>query len=166
MCSGSIWTGEVWRDDTIAETRRKKDWAWYCGIEDYVPFVVPVPSKIDGNFIEQIARNHWSVGVRPLQEDLFKRILSLANCAAGHSPDDQVALPDLGTLDIREAAGDLLIPRKPSQGGGQSNEGGGSRYSRNAAPIGKRAEEIARKYILDNATGWVQSTSAGWPTRD
>src|SRR3954447_13152052 len=55
--------GEVWRDESIPESTPKKDWAWYCTIEDYVPFTAPVPSKLDGKFIEQIAMNHLSVGV-------------------------------------------------------------------------------------------------------
>lgn len=37
--------GEVWRDETISESRPKKDWAWYCGISDYTPFRNPVPAK-------------------------------------------------------------------------------------------------------------------------
>src|SRR5215831_2248167 len=40
--------GEVWRDDSVPETAPKRDWNWYCGIQDYVPFAIPVPAKING----------------------------------------------------------------------------------------------------------------------
>ena len=164
--------GDVWRDESIPESEPKKDWAWYCSIEDYVPFAGPVASKLNGNFIEQIARNHWSVGVRPLSLDLYGKILSLAGCAPPLAPDQPGPLPDFGTLTITEATGDLLIPRRPVAARGQGIEGdGNARYSRNAARIGNRAEEVAHKYIMDNATvlgakniRWVakQGLTPGW----
>jgi hypothetical protein len=144
--------GEVWRDDSIPESRPKREWAWYCAIEDYVPFAAPVASKLDGKFIEQIAPNHWSVGVRPLPFDHYQKILSLAGCPVRVVPDQPTPLPDFGTIRITEATGDLLIPRSPATGTSEGAEGNGtSRYSRDAARIGNRAEEIARKYIVDNA---------------
>jgi hypothetical protein len=164
--------GEVWRDEAIPESAPKKDWAWYCAIEDYVQFAAPVASKRDGQFIEQIARNHWSVGVRPLPEDFYRIILSLAGCPGPVAPNQEAPLPDLGKVVITEAVGDLLIPRKPAAARSQGNEGNGThRYTRNAARIGNRAEEVAHKYLVDNAASlgaknirWMskQGLTPGW----
>jgi hypothetical protein len=141
--------GDVWRDPTIAESRPKKDWAWYCGITDYVPFRTPVPAKIGGEFLERIARNHWSVGVRGLPQDVFDKIMDLAGIASG-GDTESITLPDLHVVSVRETEGLLLVPRKPSIAGAVSNVPSGS-YARNAAPIGRRAEEIAHRFLLQRS---------------
>lgn len=141
--------GEVWRDGAIPESRPKKDWAWYCGISDYVPFRSPVPAKISGEFLERIARNHWSVGIRPLPQDVFDKIMDFAGIAPSVS-DESITLPELRTITVKEAEGLLLIPRKPITVGGTSNVPGG-RYTRSAAPIGRRAEEIAHHFLLEHS---------------
>jgi hypothetical protein len=144
--------GEVWRDESIPLDRPKKDWAWYCNIIDYVPFQKPVPAKINGSFLEQIARNHWSVGIRPLTTELFNRILELAGCqsfeAAQHV--DEIALPDIGSITVTEADQSLLVPKttRSAIGTGNSN---GSRHSRFSRPVGRRAEEIAQRFLQTNA---------------
>ena len=33
--------GNLWRDDSIPESKPKREWAWYCGITDYIPFSSP-----------------------------------------------------------------------------------------------------------------------------
>jgi hypothetical protein len=70
--------GVVWRDEAISESLPKRNWAWYCGIIEYVSFEKPVPAKIGDEFLERIAPNHWSVGVRPLPQEVFDKILGLA----------------------------------------------------------------------------------------
>ena len=35
--------GEVRRDDRIPQDAPKKDWQWFCAIDNYVPFKAPVP---------------------------------------------------------------------------------------------------------------------------
>jgi hypothetical protein len=42
--------GEVWRDDRISEDAPKKDWQWFCRIDNYVLFNMPVAAKINGTF--------------------------------------------------------------------------------------------------------------------
>lgn len=46
--------GEVWRDPRIPESESKRNWNWFCHIEDYRQFPEPVPFKIDGEYIEDI----------------------------------------------------------------------------------------------------------------
>ena len=161
--------GEVWRDETIPESSPKKDWAWYCGITDYVPFQNPVPAKIRGEFLERIARNHWSVGIRPLPQDVFDKIMDLAGVAPGVY-NESVTLPELRDVTIKEAEGLLLVPRKPTTSGGASNLPSG-RYTRNAAPIGRRAEEIAHRFLLEHSEAlgaknirWIsqEGLTPGW----
>jgi hypothetical protein len=57
--------GEVWRDSTIPESFPRRNWAWYCSVSEYLPFANPIPAKIDGATLEEIARNHWSVVACP-----------------------------------------------------------------------------------------------------
>jgi hypothetical protein len=141
--------GEVWRDETIPESSPKKDWAWYCCITDYVPFRTPVPAKMSGEFLERIARNHWSVGVRPLPQDVFDKIMDLAGIAPGVN-NESITLPDLRAVSVKEAERLLLVPRKPTAVGAASNVPSG-RYSRTAVPIGRRAEEIAQRFLFEHA---------------
>jgi hypothetical protein len=60
----------MWADKSIPESQPKRAWAWYCGITDYIPFATLVPAKIDGTFLERIAKHHWSVGIRLLPQDV------------------------------------------------------------------------------------------------
>jgi hypothetical protein len=76
-----------------------------------------------GWFIEQIAMNHWSVGVRPLPEEIYRRILSLAGCQQSVDIDQPSPLPNLNRITIREATGDLLLPRRPAVVGSQGAGG-------------------------------------------
>lgn len=153
--------GAVWRDDTIPETMPKKDWAWYCTITDYTPFPAPVPAKIDGKFLEQIARNHWSVGIRSLPQETYERILQLAGITS--SSEEAIPLPDASTVTINETDRDLLLPRKPATAGGLDLPG--ARYSRNALPVGRRAEEIAHQFLLDHAHE-LGATNIRWIARE
>ena len=52
--------------------------AWYCAIEDYVRFAKPMAAKLGGETLEQIPRNMWRDGIRPLDPVVYQRIMSLA----------------------------------------------------------------------------------------
>jgi hypothetical protein len=154
----------VWPDKSISESQPKRAWAWYCGITDYIPFTTPVPAKIDGTFLERIAKNHWSVGIRPLPQDVYDRILALAGTS-----EESLPLPNLATIAITETDQPLLLPRKRTANGAADLPTG--RYSRNALPVGRRAEEIAHRFLLDNAERlgaknirWVaqEGSTPGW----
>ena len=107
-----------------------------------------------GEFLERIARN---------------KIMSLARIA----PDvdnESITLPDPRDVSVKEAEGLLLVPRKPTAVGTASNVPSG-RYARSAAPIGRRAEEIAQRFLLEHseASGaknirWIsqEGLTPGW----
>src|SRR5215831_18985233 len=88
----------------------------------------PLPAKNKGIFLEKIARNHWSVGVRDLPQKTYDRIVRLA----GLIPDEGnaiIGIPDLSEITIRESNTPLLVPRSPGAATGMSESSGG-RYSR------------------------------------
>src|SRR5450432_773753 len=95
--------GDIWRDPTVPPNAPKRKWAWYCGIEDYVPFVVPVPAKIDGAFFETISSTKWRNGVRALSEGDFERILTAAGISVEGQDADSwppLKLPNLADVRI------------------------------------------------------------------
>src|SRR5262245_31294644 len=51
--------GECWRDPEVPKDAPRKNWAWYCSVEDYLEFVTPVPAKMNGQFLEKIPTNAW-----------------------------------------------------------------------------------------------------------
>lgn len=161
--------GEVWRDETISESKPKKDWAWYCRVVDYVPFPNPVPAKIDGNFLEIIPKNHWSVEIRKLPEQTLEAILALAGIDLG-SDAPLITLPDLKTQSMTEANHPLIVPRDPVATSGEAILRLG-RYTRETAKIGRRAEELVCEYLKANASRlklkgirWVarEGLTPGW----
>jgi len=160
--------GEIWPDPTSSPDTPKRKWAWYCAIEDYAPFVVPVPAKIDGVFFETISSSKWRNGgmwrngVRKLSQENFERILIAAGVSA--EPIDTnlspppLLLPDLATVQLKESFTDLMVPRSApvavaidseSDRGHQSSV----RRSRNAKIVGHRAEEITMRYLHEVLTG-------------
>ena len=155
--------GSSWRDPSIPDSRPKKDWAWYCKIEDYEPFPAPVPARIEGSFLEKITRNHWSVGVRDLPQETYDTILRFAGLAP-EAGNEFVELPDLRDVTVRESNAPLLIPRSPTAAAGVSDTSGG-RYSRRAALIGRRAEEIAHRFIL-NRSDSLGATNIRWVAQE
>jgi len=64
----------------------------YAQIEDFVPFNIPVPIKIDGTYLETIPtkklKNYWRNGVRPVSQDDYEAILEHANLVTG-KPQEQ-----------------------------------------------------------------------------
>jgi hypothetical protein len=37
--------GDVWRDNSVPEAAPRKNWAWFCQITEYLPFLRPVPGQ-------------------------------------------------------------------------------------------------------------------------
>jgi hypothetical protein len=90
--------GQVWRDGRIAESEPKRNWRWFCEIEDYRAFALPVPAKVDNQYLESISPNHWVVAVRDLPVGTFQRILNLAGVGSTGSvtsTEASPAMPDL-----------------------------------------------------------------------
>ena len=70
---GSGLVGRVWRDPSVPETAPKRGWKWFCELENYQPFALPVPAKNRGKYFEFIdSALGWRTGVREI--------------GAGHAP--------------------------------------------------------------------------------
>jgi hypothetical protein len=153
--------GEIWRDSAVEPNAPKRKWAWYCRVEDYVPFLVSVPAKIDGIFFETINSNNWRNGVRALSEDVFERILTAADISLGTQETNwspPLKLPNLSILRIEELESDLMVPHSVQVDVAKDTEGvirsgRGMRRSRNANIIGHRAEEIAFRFLHEAKLG-------------
>jgi Domain of unknown function (DUF3883) len=114
-----------------------------------VEFPRPVPSKLNGEFLERIAQNHWSVGVRPLPQDIYDKILELAGMPSS-SGEEPPEFPELGAITITEVDNQLLLPRKPLTRT-EELDIPKARYSRRALVVGRRAEEIVLRFINEHA---------------
>jgi hypothetical protein len=159
--------GDIWPDPASPPGTPKRKWAWYCAIEDYAPFVVPVPAKIDGVFFETISSNKWRNGgmwrngVRKLSQENFERILIAAGAPAEATDTNLllplVLLPDLAAVQLKESLTDLMVPRSAIAvvTDGESDRGRqfSARRSRNAKIVGHRAEEITMRYLHEILTG-------------
>ena len=161
--------GAVWRDDDIPESDPKRNWAWFCEIDDYLPFMTPVSAKQGDEFIEKIPRNFWGVGVRELPTDTYDRIIGLAGLA-GVAPvvvPSSVIMPKINEVNIPSGLEErsLLLPQtsttKGEGGPGRSTE----RYSRNAKQVGDRAEEIVYRYLSDQLSQ-LGGTELHWAARE
>jgi hypothetical protein len=141
--------GDVWRDPSVSEDALKAHWSWYCSIQDYAPFDPPVPAKIDGVFFEKIPPNMWRNGVRKIGEDQFRAILGRAGIVFDIEPSSILALPELPPLDdvVIHLADDLLLPTTTTNIDSTAGPSGQARYSRRSVAIGRRAEEIALRWV-------------------
>jgi len=157
--------GEVYRDTTVPENAPKKDWKWFCDIEDYTPFGAPVHWKRDdGSNYEGIEhQNLWGVGVRETSAESFAEVLGLSGGAA--------TSPTLLSIEPVEVVEDLLVAVKRRGSGPGRSGGGGRRRSRNAYKIGRDGERIVLDYLRGRADGegmtairWVSDEGAtpGW----
>lgn len=142
--------GKIYRDDSIPDNAPKKNWKWFCEIEDYRSFPNAVPAKPDGKSIEQIPQNLWGVAVRYLSEPLFRQILTLSGID-GVPPikssflNNELSLPIADVVSENES-----LVRKVSRGAG--DKGTSSRTTGNYAPkdtkkIGDLAELIVYYYL-------------------
>jgi len=144
--------GRIWRDPEIAEDAPKSRWAWYCAVDQYRPFGVPVPAKIDGTFFENIRRNKWRDGVRLLSEDVYLRLLAAADgFPAGTISQVEVpSLPPFSSVVLPDRISTGLL--KPTAGGDDDNgasssASSGTKRSRTSKLAGDRAEEIVFNWL-------------------
>jgi hypothetical protein len=92
-------------------------------------------------------------GLRPLPQSITGLIEISPN---------MLNLPALEQVHIAESAAPLLRPPKSDKGSGRFVPG---RRSQNAGPIGKRAEAIAYRFIIENATK-LGAKTVRWVARD
>jgi hypothetical protein len=158
--------GDIWRDVAVPESAPRRKWAWYAAIVDYVPFARPVPAKVDGAFFENIPVNLWRNGVRLVDDETYSAILQAAGrpFEDGGAERPALALPSLDDvlLPTRQNS-DLLAPAAADGAPPGARQGRGSaRRSRDAAVVGRRAEEIVTRW----AAGEYPNTTIRWVAQE
>lgn len=150
--------GEIWPDPD-------RPGAWYCAIDDYQKFAVPVPAKVDGQNREIIVANLWRDGVRRLDPQVYAGILADAGwtpAAAARSARDKDpaldAAPAAAPIAAAIAAAavetaELIVPPRRAGPGRPGAAGGGERRSRQAKAVGDWAEAVALTYLQALANG-------------
>ena len=160
---------DIWQDldqprNTPARQRR-----WFCAIENYEPFDVPVPAKNDGVAYERIGTSlGWRTGVREISLNVFDRILSAAHSRTPTSPT--LARDTLSaTLTVEDDPIRLFLRMPSSARFGATS--GGSRRSDRARAVGDWAEERVLKHLRERLSGrgrdslrWVarEGKTPGW----
>jgi uncharacterized protein DUF3883 len=137
--------GDIWADPEPRNDRRK---AYYCGIDDYRRFAVPVPAKIGGVTLEQIPANLWRDGVRMIDPEVFNRILNLA---PEHGPE-RGGVP-AKAASIQTADNLIVPPTLAAPGAGRTPTE--YRKSRRAKEVGDWAEDIVLRYISEHVSGCI-----------
>jgi hypothetical protein len=137
--------GVTWRDRSQPSATPKARRRWYCAIEDYIPFSTPVAASQQGRYFETISNaRDWGIGVRLITEDVYREILALSG-TQGPSSGIPTSIDD-----ARLQLVDQLLKLKPS---GQPRSGPpalpSSRRSRRAAAIGRVAEELVFRRLID-----------------
>lgn len=115
--------------------------SWFCTIEDYVPFIPPVPAKPDGVFYETIPQNMWRNGVRSIDQATFDRI---TEAARGFKLPSSIAPASLASQPVE--ADDLIIPKGKAIGGGKASSVS-YRRSKRAKEIGDWAELLVFEFL-------------------
>ena len=151
--------GEIWRDPETPASASKMNQNWYCAIEEYEPFQIPVAAKrSDGTFFEQIPANRWRNGVRSIPLETFNAILTAAGVSVEHSDGTaSLSMEENAELRITEVETSLMMPsrlRVNQNSPAEENAlGPAGRYSRHAKLIGDRAEDAAMKFLLTQMEG-------------
>lgn len=167
----------VWRDPSVPEELSKAKWRWFCSIEDYVPFVSPVPSKYNGQYLEVINNSlGWRTAVREISNDSFKEIISLAGISnlepdfEGEKLDHQNDVPipsidDVFPVEIPNGLDGFVEPHNPAYETSSGRLYRSVRRSKRSKQIGDRAEDIVMHWLrgkLSSAT----LPSLRWVARD
>jgi Domain of unknown function (DUF3883) len=140
--------GKIWLDPSAGAATRR---AFYCAIEEYRRFAIPVPAKIDGVMLEQIPverQNLWRDGVRALDALTYDRIMR-----EGEPTGSLAALaPPLAEVSIAESD-DLIVPAAMIKAGSGTSGFGNYRKSKRAKEVGDWAEGVAARYIRECVAG-------------
>jgi Domain of unknown function (DUF3883) len=140
--------GKIWLDPN---TEAGKGRAFYCAIEEYRRFAIPVPAKVDGVMLEQIPverQNLWRDGVRALDALTYDRIMR-----EGAPTGSLVAsVPPLAEVSIAESD-ELIVPAAMIKAGSGKSGFGNYRKSKRAKEVGDWAEGVAVRYIRERVAG-------------
>ena len=133
--------GEVWQDADQPTNTPARQRRWFCAIEDYQPFDVPVPAKKDGVAYERVANSlGWRTGVREIPLDVFDRILSAARSKPPAPPTSNTSRVTLEDDPTR------LFLRRPRPGR-LGTTSAGTRKSDRSREVGDWAEERVLEHL-------------------
>lgn len=161
--------GKKWIDTESlgdGETSRPE---WFCEILDYIPFINPVPFRINNQLFENIPQNLWSVGVRVITQEVFDRILAAAGIIETVDNDTTkveraIANIDDVTPQLVSAGESLIVPALKEVDGVIAESLAyplSPRYSKYSKLYGDRAEEIVFKLLTARAEHKLT-----WPARE
>jgi Holliday junction resolvase-like predicted endonuclease len=131
---------------------------FFADIEEYVPFNKAIFFKDENNeYIEVVKKNnHWRDGVREITEEIFIRIVKLANLELKYINQKKFEvnvieenLPDISSINP-ELSENLFNTKNPFEKNGNKTGRGSNKYNRfsnNAKKIGDRAEQIVVKLL-------------------
>jgi hypothetical protein len=159
--------GEVWPDPEQPSDTPPRHRRWFCAIEEYRPFRVPLPAKRSGKPYENIkTAMGWRTGVREIPVVVFNELLEAAGAATKGQQWPRTPVED-ATITETEAA-DVLVrrPRSASRAGL-----GLRRPSRELKQIGDWAEELVYRWLFEklepaerDTLDWVaqRGETPGW----
>ncbi|TMI72596.1 MAG: DUF3883 domain-containing protein [Bacteroidetes bacterium] len=150
--------GKTYIDPTTSNGK-PKDYQWFCEILDYIPFLKPVPFKIDGIHFENIPDNLWRDGVRNISDKTFRSILAKALIPfVGDEPivtSTSPIIPKINEINPL-IVGDhqklfvSSISQKLANSEKDSQDSKSSRRSKYAKLYGDHSEEIVYKVLTQN----------------
>lgn len=172
--SGPRQPAEYFGAGRIGEIRKDPDRAngWYCAIDDYQRFAVPVRAKVEGENREQIPLNLWRDGVRDLDPAVYAAIMAEAGLAIGAERKEGLVTPEPAAVEpiAIEASDALIVPPRlinPSATAGTSKSS--PRRSARAKAVGDWAERTALAYLRTQMVGSrdcihraAQGETPGW----
>ena len=161
--------GEVWQDPGQPTNTPARQRRWFCAIEDYQPFDIPVPAKKDGVAYESIANPMgWRTGVREIPLDVFDRILRAARSRPPAPPTPQ-SNTSRATLIVEDDPTRLFL-RRPRSGRLRTTSAG-TRKSDRSREVGDWAEERVLEHLRKTLSSggrdslrWVaqEGETPGW----
>jgi hypothetical protein len=173
----------VWRDLSIPDSVPQAKWRWYCAIADYLPFPQPVPSKVDGQYLEPITHAlGWRTTVLEISENVFESILSLAGLqdidpalrqelASPSPPLPAPPIDEITPTELPDGLNALIQPHRPAQHPSSENTASSYRRTIWAKQIGDHAEAVVRRWLqaklipaVASSITWVaqQGQTPGW----
>jgi hypothetical protein len=173
----------VWRDPSISDNLPRAKWRWYCSIEDYIPFIRPVPAKYEGYYFEAINNPMgWRTSVREITDDSYQKIISLAglDIIDLETPTGIASLPvdiplpeidDVTPIEIMNELDGFLERQNPAHESSPSKIHQTYRRTKRSKQIGDRAENIVLRWLQKKlppnvaiSLRWVaqDSETPGW----
>jgi len=129
--------GDVFLDSSTEKDSSKAKFRWYCDVIDYYSFSDPVEFKINGQYIEKIPQNHWSMAVRNISRATYDYIIELANSSHSETRIKTQTILLVEKNYQKNSARNIIHPQKSY-----------IYQSERAKEIGDRGEKIVFDYLV------------------